>query len=252
MFRRRRREGDEEVDESGLGEPTDEPTGEVSADVPQAGTGAGTASRAGGPWDADDVPDDGLARLDLGGMLVPVMPGMEARVDVDQQQQTVVAATLVDGNSALQVNAFAAPRSAGIWAEVRQEIIESLQGNGGAAEVVDGPFGPELRAQVPSAGPDQRPTLQPARFIGVDGPRWFLRGLLSGAGAADPSQAERLEDAFRNIVVVRGTDAMAPRDALPLRLPREAVEAAAAQAEEQAKAQGLDPFERGPEITEVR
>ena len=246
MFRRRRRddeEFDDEVDET-LGEGADE-RGVAAAREPVA------PGRPAGPWDSDDVPDDGLPRLDLGGLLVPVMPGMEARVDVDQEQQAVVSATLVDGTSALQINAFAAPKKAGIWGEVRDEIVESLRQNGGSAEVVEGPFGPEIRAQVPSAMPDQAVTLQPARFIGVDGPRWFLRGLLSGAGAADPAHGERLEEAFRNIVVVRGGDAMAPRDALPLRLPREAMEAAQQQAEEQQKRQ-LDPFERGPEITEVR
>lgn len=241
MFRRRRGDGEE------AGEPRAD---EVAVDSTEQAAEPSTPARPSGPWDADDVPDDGLARLDLGGLLVPVMPGMEARVDVDQQQQAVVAATLVDGNSALQVNAFAAPKKSGIWAEVRAEIMQSLQDSGGTAEEADGPFGPEIRAQVRSQGGDQAPALQPARFIGVDGPRWFLRGLLSGAGALEPARAERLEEAFRNIVVVRGSDAMAPRDALPLRLPREAMEAAQQQAEQQSR--GLDPFERGPEITEVR
>ena len=261
MFRRRRSDDrpddrtEDQVDEALEGGPeqsaessaTDQ--GAAEADVPN-----GAPS---GPYDAEDVPEDGLARLDLGGLLVPVMPGMEARVDVDQQQQTVVAATLVDGDSALQINAFAAPRSSGIWAEVRDEIIASLRDNGGSAEVVEGPFGPEIRAQVPSQAPGQQLTLQPARFIGVDGPRWFVRGLLSGAGATHSSRAERLEDAFRKVVVVRGAEAMAPRDPLPLRLPKEAVEAAQQAAEEQAaqqqgqQGQGLNPFERGPEITEV-
>ena len=66
--------------------------------------------------------------------------------------------------------------------------------------------------------------VQAARFIGVDGPRWFLRGLLTGPAATDTLQAKRLEELFRGIVVVRGGDAMAPRNALPLHLPREAVE----------------------------
>lgn len=245
MFRRRRRDDegfDDEYDDTVDGDVDDAQAGGSEPVLP---------GRPAGPWDSEDVPDDGLARLDLGGLLVPVMPGMEARVDVDQQQQAVVSATLVDGTSALQINAFAAPKKTGIWVEVREEIVESLRQNGGSAEVADGPFGPEIRAQVPSAVPDQGVTLQPARFIGVDGPRWFLRGLLSGAGAVDPAHAERLEEAFRNIVVVRGGDAMAPRDALPLRLPREAMEAAQQQAEEEQKRQ-LDPFQRGPEITEVR
>ena len=262
MFRRRRSDDrpddptEDQVDEALETGSAGSGAGSGEDAAPQAGADASNAAPS-GPYDAEEVPEDGLARLDLGGLLVPVMPGMEARVDVDQQQQTVVAATLVDGDSALQINAFAAPRSSGIWAEVRDEIIASLRDNGGSAEVVEGPFGPEIRAQVPSQAPGQQLTLQPARFIGVDGPRWFVRGLLSGAGATHSSRAERLEDAFRKVVVVRGAEAMAPRDPLPLRLPKEAVEAAQQAAEEQAaqqqgqQGQGLNPFERGPEITEV-
>ncbi len=46
-----------------------------------------------------------------------------------------------------------------------------------------------------------------ARFIGVDGPRWFLRGVIAGEAAVDPGAAAQVEDLFRSIVVVRGIDA---------------------------------------------
>jgi hypothetical protein len=97
------------------------------------------------------------------------------------------------------------------------------------------------------------------RFVGVDGPRWFLRGVFTGPAATDAAQAATLEEVLRGVVVVRGEEAMAPRDALPLRLPREAVHAAEQAAEEAAAAeQGggkgelPDPFRLGPEITETR
>jgi hypothetical protein len=127
-----------------------------------------------------------------------------------------------------------------------------LKGTGGSAEHTGGPFGQELRARIP----DESGGTQAARFIGVDGPRWFLRGLLSGPAATDSAQAGRLEEVFRGVVVNRGVDAMAPRDPLLLHLPREAVEAAAAAAEaEEADGDGelrLQLQERGPEITEIR
>src|SRR3954451_22861111 len=107
--------------------------------------------RPSGPWDADDVDEDGVERLDLGALLVPVPDGCEVRVDVQDEQ--VVAATLVDGRSALQIHAFAAPRSSGIWDGVRREIADSLRGSGGSWEEVDGPFGRELRARIPA--PDE-------------------------------------------------------------------------------------------------
>jgi hypothetical protein len=76
-------------------------------------------------------------------------------------------------------------------------------------------FGPELLAQIPVAGAQPKA----ARFIGVDGPRWFLRGVIAGAGATDAAAAAQIEDVFRSIVVVRGTTPMPPRDLIPLRMP---------------------------------
>jgi hypothetical protein len=210
-----------------------------------------------GPWDVDDVDDDDVQRLDLGALRVPVPEGCEVRVDVQDEQ--VVAATVLDGRSALQIHAFAAPRSEGIWDEVRQEISESLRSGGGSAEEADGPFGRELRARIPVSEQGQGQQLQPARFIGVDGPRWFLRGLITGAASTDTHQASTLESVFRSVVVVRGGEAMAPRDLLPLRLPREALSQLEGAdpdgtdpADDERSKPTLDMLERGPEITETR
>lgn len=201
-----------------------------------------------GPWDEADVPDDGLQRLDLGGLRVPVPPQTEVRVEMSPEGK-VVAATLVRGASAMQVSAFAAPRTEGIWAEVREEIATALRESGGRADEAEGPLGVELKATVPTEVPDKGRALMPARFLGVDGPRWFVRALLTGPAATDPTVADELEKALRAVVVVRGTDPMAVRDPLPLRLPKEVAEAAAAKA----AAQGAPSMpERGPEITEVR
>jgi hypothetical protein len=200
-----------------------------------------------GPYDAADAPDDAVVRADLGGLRVPVLDGFEVRVDVDQESQAVVAATLVTEAGAVQLSAFAAPRSEGIWPEVRQEIVQTLRAEGGGGEEVDGPFGLEVRARV--ADPDG--DLQPVRFVGVDGPRWFLRGLVSGPAATDRAQAQPLEQALRQVVVVRGSDPMAPRDPLPLRLPPTEDEGDGGPGDP-GGGPGLNPFERGPEITEVR
>lgn len=210
-------------------------------------------ARPQGPWDVEDLPeDDELQRLDLGGLRVPVPPGLEVRVDVNGEGE-VVAATLVHQGSSMQVNVFAAPKRSGIWDEVRAEIAASLVGSGGQARDVEGPHGPELFAAVPVQGGGAAP----ARFIGVDGPRWFVRALLTGPAAQDRSVAAPLEQALRSVVVVRGTEAMAVRDALPLHLPREVAEQAAAAAAQGAdgqpeQASDLVMPERGPEITEVR
>lgn len=173
-----------------------------------------------GPYDQDDAPDDGLERLDLGALLVPVMRGVEVRVDVGPDGQ-VVAATLSYGGSEAQIGVFAAPRTAGIWDEVRKEISASIVQQGGKAQESSGRFGTELSGRIPVQG-----GYQSVRFVGVDGPRWFLRGLFSGLAAADPAKAAVLEDAVRNIVVVRGPSPMPVREPLPLTLPPEVQEQA--------------------------
>jgi hypothetical protein len=188
-----------------------------------------------GPWDEADAPDDGVARIDLGSLRLPAVPGMELRVDVNAQQK-VIGATLRAGESMLQVSAFAAPRAGGIWDDVRADLARSASGQGGRLEEVEGPFGPELAGSVlatPPAQPGQpapKPVRRAARFLGVDGPRWFLRGMVSGPAAESPEAAGPLEEAFRQIVVVRGHEPMPVREQLPLTLPPQAAAQVAAQA----------------------
>jgi hypothetical protein len=190
-----------------------------------------------GPWDSADAPDDGVRRIDLGSIRLPGLPGTDLRVDLNQQQK-VIGATLRSGESLLQVSAFAAPRAGGIWDSVRADIAASASGQGGSLREVEGPFGPELAGTIvtpPPAQPGQttppRPVRRPARFLGVDGPRWFLRGLITGPAAESPEAAEVLESAFRDIVVVRGTEPMPVREQLPLTLPPQAAAQLARQQE---------------------
>jgi hypothetical protein len=212
--------------------------------------------RSDGPFDVTEVEGrDG--RVDLGALWMRGLPCMELRLEVEQETQQVNAATAVLEDSALQLQAFAAPRSGSLWDEIRGEIATAVESQGGTAEEHEGLVGTELRTRMPSAGPDGRTVFAPATFLGVDGPRWFLRGVLSGRAAIDEGAAATLVEVFKAAVVVRGTEPMAPRELLPLALPREAeaaaaAEEAAADAEDEAERTSLDPFQRGPEITEVR
>lgn len=247
MFRRRRSAQSPVESDEPKGDVTD--TGEeleATAAADDTALAAPRRPRPSGPWDVEDAPEDGLSRLDLGGLRLPIPDGMQMQVQV---QPDMAVPTLMDGRSALEVTAFAAPKSSGIWDEVRAEIAESLRSTGGTVEEASGPFGPELRAVVSVDVPGQGKVRQHVRFIGVDGPRWFCRGVLSGHAATDSTAAAALELAFRGVIVVRGDDAMAPRDPLPMRLPKEAMEAAGL---EPAQQPDLNPFERGPEITETR
>jgi Protein of unknown function (DUF3710) len=181
-----------------------------------------------GPYDEADAPDDGVARIDLGSVRLPALPGMDLRVEMSPQQK-VIGATLRAGTSLLQVSAFAAPRAAGIWDDVRAELATSASGKGGSLREVEGPFGAELAGTILAPPPQQpgateppQPVRRATRFLGVDGPRWFLRGMISGPAAEDAEAARPLEEAFRGIVVVRGSEPMPVREQLPLRLPPQA------------------------------
>jgi hypothetical protein len=175
-----------------------------------------------GPYDITEVDDD-VQRLDLGSLQLPAIDGVEVRVQAgpDGAVQQVV---LVHGDSALQLGVFAAPRSEGIWDEVRTEIRKSLADDGVAVEEVPGEYGTELRARVRT--PEG---LADIRFVGIDGPRWMVRAVFQGPAAVDPAAAGPLDQALRGLVVQRGKEAMPVREALPLRLPREVAEQAAAQ-----------------------
>jgi hypothetical protein len=207
--------------------------------------------RSSGPWDsADEFPE--AERLDLGCVQVPVGEG--TNVQLAYSEETGVTLAVVAGDSALQLQAFAAPRSSGLWDKVRPEIAEEVARAGGRSQEQDGPFGPELLAWVTPQveGQGQLPQ-QPLRFLGADGPRWFLRGLISGPAAIDKNLARPLEEVFAGVVVARGDHAAPPETPLEIQLPEEARQAFADQAQAEAEQSGMpNPFERGPEITEIR
>ncbi len=210
-----------------------------------------------GPFDVTEV--DGLQeRLDVGALWLPLLDGIELQLQMDEGSGQVTGVFIVLGDSAVQLQAFAAPRHEGIWHEVCDEIAAGITEQGGTADPGTGPFGHELLARVPSAQPDGKVGFQPLRFTGVDGPRWLLRAVFHGQAAIDAAAAEALEALVAQVVVVRGSEPMGPRELLPLHLPAgaqepvEGPEGAVEQDGEPVHADDLNPFERGPEITERR
>jgi len=182
-----------------------------------------------GPYDIADDPADELERLDLGALRVPVESSLEIRVEVGENGQ-VAGVTLLNADGQMQLGVFAAPRNEGIWDEVRAEIKASISSQGGTVSEQDGEFGSELSGRLPVSG-----GFTPVRFLGVDGPRWFLRAMLAGAPAVQDEDATAFLNTFRNLVVVRGADPLPVREPVPLQLPREAAEQLAAAAEAEAE-----------------
>lgn len=250
MFRRRRHDqsGSEQPPEAAVDPELD--AAEDASDEDDEGSGTATAvGRSGGPYDVDEAPEDGLTRLDLGALRVPGAEGMELRLELDETGEVVQAVSVVHGDSAMQLMAFAAPRTEGIWDDVREEIRKSLASQG-LVDQVDTDLGRELHAALTVVGPQGQSAMQPVRFVGIDGPRWFVRALFSGRAARDRDAAAGLEAVLRAVVVVRGTDPMAPGDPLALHVPGSVPEGMSRTTDD-----GRAPLsmpERGPEITEIR
>ena len=200
--------------------------------------------RAQGPFDVTEADfSDGLERLDLGGLQVLAVEGVDVQVQVDEGTGTVIQLTFARPDGAVQVQPYAAPRSGGLWDEVRGQLKSSISQGGGLVEDASGSFGTELRAQIRADGST---ALQPARFVGVEGPRWFLRAVFLGSAVKPGPTTDILEGMVRQLIVVRGGEAMPVGAPIPLRLPSTDAPAAGA-------APGLpSPFARGPEITETR
>lgn len=158
--------------------------------------------------------------VDLGGVKILPREGLQLRLEVEESSQRVVAVGLDYAGSSLQIQPFAAPRSTGLWHEIRHQISDQIAKQGGTTKLTVGPFGPELLAEIPAAAPGQPESKRLARFIGVDGPRWFLRGVIAGDAVVKPESAALVEDLFRSVVVVRGSTPMPPRDLIPLTIPQ--------------------------------
>ena len=219
-----------------------------------------------GPWDVQDenVPDYD-EYLDMGSYYLPFLKGIELRVKANRATQQVLGTTITYGSSSVEIEAFAAPKTLGLWDDVRADLIEANKD----AKEVEGVFGTELALPVTVKGGRKVLT----RIVGVDGPRWMLRGIFSGKAATDPEgeEAKALNQFFADIVVERGDDPLAPRDLIPMHPPvapaeRKAAKAAAEEAEQKTEIPGKPkgPFDsdqqvevkttlsRGPMFSEVR
>ena len=275
-FRRRAKNRSEEPEELETAEVVDElEEADTDADADPDQTPSGY-DRSTGPFDdaEADAADDQLPRIDLGSLRIPGLPSLGVQVEADQNSGEIHAVTVIGHEAAVQLQPFAAPRSEGIWDEIRAEMLAEISNSADARVAeAEGAFGPELRAIIPARSPDGQEIRQPIRFAGVDGPRWFLRLMFLGKAAVEPDPDDELHQLIRQTIVVRGAQAMAPRDPLPLRLPEmpednpeeaagtdaagtQAAPAerteAAAETDDDSPYAGIDPFERGPEITEVR
>ncbi|MFT4233181.1 MAG: DUF3710 domain-containing protein [Leucobacter sp.] len=170
-----------------------------------------------GPFDASEVPAM-RPYVDLGGIKVAPREGLQLRLEVDERANRVVAVSLEYAESLLQVQAFAAPKSTGLWHGVRAELQQQMTAQGASVTEESGSLGPELLVQSPVPA-EQGGGTRVVRFVAVDGPRWMLRGVIMGKAAVDAAARESVIELFRELVVVRGEQPMPPSELLALKVP---------------------------------
>jgi hypothetical protein len=145
---------------------------------------------------------------------MPVIEGVSVRAEVDEATNAIVAVSFEHQGSVLQVSAFSAAKSEELWPEIYSQLMETITASGGSVVETIGGFGKQLDAVLVTNGERRE-----VRFIGVDGPRWFLRGAITGQALSDANSAVNMEDIFRSLVIDRGNSPMPPREPLPLKVP---------------------------------
>lgn len=193
---------------------------EAMPEAPSEDGAEETSAAPPGPRDSADVTDDGVERLDLGGLRIPAMEGREVRLQVDEASGNVQAVLIVGEDGAMELRAFAAPRNGDLWSKAIGELAAEAAQRGGTADRRQGRYGEELLMQVPVQTPDGRPAVQPSRVVGVNGSRWMLRATYLGRPAVQPDEASDWDEVLTQVVVHRGGQAMPVGDSLPMRLPQ--------------------------------
>ena len=153
--------------------------------------------------------------IDFGAIQLPMRDDVVYKLEVEESTNRIVALTVEHRGSALQLQAFSAPGVEGVWHEIRSVLETSITAQGGKTESVVGPLGPELNAQIPTSDGSSRL----AKFIGVDGPKWFLRGVISGLALGDTLSMSHMIEIYRSVAVVRGSSPMPPKELLELVAP---------------------------------
>ncbi len=219
--------GIEAIDEELLDDELDQDEDDLDedADEAEAAPAAGEVDhRADGPFDFDevDLEADDVERVAFGPLVITPFQGLGLQLHGDPKTGTVNALLAAFGESGLEVALFAAPRTGGLAAELREETIEEAAGAGGHAGVAEGPFGPEIQRVLPMEGPEGEQLFHVSRIWLVEGPRWLLRGTLMGRAGMVEGEAEPADvfvEFFRNIVVKRDEHPRVPGELIHLAMP---------------------------------
>ena len=168
---------------------------------------------------ADYVVAASDAFLDFGAIQVPMLEGLDIALHLEHDTQRGVGLGLTYGSSMADVQVFARAKDEHMWPSTRDELIAALAQQQVSSEIVIGTFGSEVRCTLPTIDFDGNNIIAPARFVGVDGDRWFMRIAISGAAAVDRIEVDKIDQLIGKLIVTRGDAAMSPGEALTLTIP---------------------------------
>ena len=94
-----------------------------------------------GPFDSSEVIEI-KPLVDFGALQIPIREDVTLKLEVEEASSRIVALTVDHQGSSLQLQAFSAPGSEGIWHEIRAALEQSIQSQNGKTETVIGPLGP--------------------------------------------------------------------------------------------------------------
>jgi len=172
-----------------------------------------------GPFDLSEVsvPEN---LIDFGALKLPnVNRNLSVKVELEEDSRRLVALTLQTEASMLQISLFSAPKNNTVWLEVLELLTSSLESQNAKVESIVGSFGSELLVTMDVPISDVGTVSERIRFIGVDGPRWLLRGSITGEAVTNLTEQAEIERIFRSVIVDRGSEALPPRELVPLTMP---------------------------------
>lgn len=168
-----------------------------------------------GPRDVSEV-DTSVGYLDFGCIRVPAIEGMQISAIGNVQEGKASGLRLVVGTSLLEIEVFAAPRSGGVWEEMRAALADLARSMRASVEPRNTRYGVEQFLGIPVDLPDGGKGRTYVREIGHEGSRWVTRIKLLGQAAVDPKVGSQFEGLIDRLVIVRGPEPRARLELLPV------------------------------------
>ncbi|WP_311496899.1 DUF3710 domain-containing protein [uncultured Mobiluncus sp.] len=241
LFSKKRKtvEVSQEVEDNSSGElENPSPNSELveeRASAPASPDNTGTKDQPAGPLDVKQLADQDTSQYaDFGVFLLPQIPGLAVHPESPLDEKTFGSLTMQIGKAAVELLAVAAPKSKRLWPELRAQVRGETTAAGNTCDERVGSFGTELFVQLAAQDAQGNRGRVQVRYCGVDGPNWFVRLVFNGMVQAEDPDLQALEQAVRQVVVVRGSRPMSPRSVIPVVLPDDLARQLASLREQQA------------------